>query len=351
MTIVSCTQYFVGFHGAVLKISMTLWDGARALVGDGETELALDQLEVFLKGRLEGTSAGGVRLLLDEVLMLRGRGRRLAAKVRQNTVTASEAEAERARRDQSILALISEIERMDLLRPPAVSIRVPEEIVAEKLMGTESHLRSIGWLAEGLRIASAICRLNNGRILGTGFRCRDDLLITNHHVISNKRDALSFRAEFFFEEGPTGVLKAPFVVKLDPNRVFWTDHRLDVTIVGLPEIDRGDIAVIPLSPDVSAKVHDHVSIIQHPSGGPKQIAVTNNQIINLYNPYVQYLTDTLPGSSGSPVFVDSWQVLAIHHAGGNVRKNSRGDIIFANEGVLIESLFSNAEFYASYCRN
>jgi V8-like Glu-specific endopeptidase len=289
-----------------------------------------------------------VRLLLDEVLMLRGRGRRLAAKVRQSTVTASEAEAERARRDQSVLALISEIERMDLLRPPAVSIRVPEEIVAEKLMGTESHLRSTGWLAEGLRIASAICRLNNGRFLGTGFRCRDDLLITNHHVIGTKQDASSFRAEFFFEEGPTGALQAPFVVTLEPDRLFWTDERLDVTIVGLARIDRADIAVVPLLPDVSAKVRDHVSIVQHPSGGPKQIAVTNNQILNFYAPYVQYLTDTLPGSSGSPVFVDSWKVLAIHHAGGNMRKNSQGEVVFANEGIMVSSLYADAGFRSAY---
>jgi hypothetical protein len=327
---------------------MTLWDGTRALVGDGETELALDQLEVFLKGRIEGRLAVRVRPLLDEVIMLRGRGRRLSARIRQNTLTASEAEAERARADQSILALISEIERMDLLRPPAASIRIPEEIVAEKLMGPESHLRSTGWLAEGLRIASAVCRLNNGRVLGTGFRCRDDLLITNHHVISANQDALSFRAEFFFEEGPTGALQAPFVVMLDPDRMFWTDERLDVTIVGLSRIDRGDIAIVPLLPDVSAKVRDHVSIVQHPSGGPKQIAVTNNQILNFYDPYVQYLTDTLPGSSGSPVFVDTWKVLAIHHAGGNMRKSSQGDVIFANEGIMVSSLFTNAGFRGAY---
>jgi V8-like Glu-specific endopeptidase len=330
---------------------MTLWDGVRALVGDDETEPALDQLEVFLKGRTEGGSAARVRQLLDEVVMLRARVRRLAAKIRQNVVTASEAEAERARQDRSILALISEIERMDLLRPPAASIRVPEEIVAEKLMGAESQLRSTGWLAEGLRIASAVCRLNNGRVLGTGFRCRDDLLITNHHVIGASEDARSFRAEFFFEEGPNGALLAPFVVALEPDRLFWTDERLDVTIVGLSGIDRADIAVVPLLPDASAKVRDHVSIVQHPSGGPKQIAVTNNQILNFYDPYVQYLTDTLPGSSGAPVFLDSWKVLAIHHAGGNVRKSAQGDVIFANEGIMVSSLFTDAGFRSVYLGN
>jgi V8-like Glu-specific endopeptidase len=46
------------------------------------------------------------------------------------------------------------------------------------------------------------------------------------------------------------------------------------------------------------------------------------------------MTDTMPGSSGSPVFADDWSVVAIHHAGGNLQKNSRGDRMFANEGVL-----------------
>ena len=84
-----------------------------------------------------------------------------------------------------------------------------------------------------------------------------------------------------------------------------------------------------------------MSIIQHPQGGPKQIAVTANQVVNIFDHRLQYTTDTLPGSSGSPVFNDDWKVVAIHRAGGNLLTNKRGDRRFANEGILLSYIFDD----------
>ncbi len=82
----------------------------------------------------------------------------------------------------------------------------------------------------------------------------------------------------------------------------------------------------------------HVGIIQHPNGGPKQIALTANQVVSIFDHRVQYTTDTLPGSSGSPVFNDDWKVVAIHHSGGNLEVNPAGDKRFVNEGILVKYL-------------
>lgn len=329
---------------------MPLWDETRALIGEGEADVALNLIETFLKGRLDGPLAGRARPLLDTVVMLRARGRRMAISSVQGVLTAAESEVERARRDQAVLGLINEVERMDNLRPPTVAIELPDRFIAEKLMGSESQLRSTGWLAEGLRLASAVCRLTDGATFGSGFRCREDAVMTNHHVIGERDTATKFRAEFFFEEDAERKLRIPISIALEPLRLFWTSQKLDVTLVGISTISRNDVAIIPLSSEIGAKIDDHVSIIQHPSGGPKQIAVTNNRVMNLYDPYVHYMTDTLPGSSGSPVFVDTWSVVAIHHAGGNVRKNVRGDVIFANEGILIKALLSDPGFHAAYSK-
>jgi V8-like Glu-specific endopeptidase len=326
---------------------MTVWDDARSLIGDGEIDIALDLVEAFLKGRLDGPLTKRARPLLDTVIMLRARGRRLTTSSIKGVLTVTDAEIERARRDQSVLDLIGEAARMDNLRVPVAAVDLPNRTVSEKLMGAESQLRSIGWLAEGLRLASAVCRLTDDATIGSGFRCRDDAVITNHHVIGARDAAAKFRAEFFFEEDADRKLRAPVSIALDPQRLFWTSEKLDVTLIGLPKISRDDIAIIPLSSN-DAKIDDHVSIIQHPNGGPKQIAVTNNRIVNIFDPYVQYMTDTLPGSSGSPVFLDSWRVVAIHHAGGNVRKNTHGDVIFANEGILITALLFDINFLAAY---
>jgi endonuclease G len=83
-------------------------------------------------------------------------------------------------------------------------------------------------------------------------------------------------------------------------------------------------------------IGEHVSIIQHPQGGPKQVALTANQVVNIFEHRLQYTTDTMPGSSGSPVFNDDWKVIAIHHEGGNLAINRRGDTMFVNEGILMK---------------
>ena len=81
-----------------------------------------------------------------------------------------------------------------------------------------------------------------------------------------------------------------------------------------------------------------MTIIQHPLGGPKQIAITANQVVNTYDYRLQYTTDTQPGSSGSPVFNDDWKVIALHHAGGNLIVNERRDRMSPMKGSLVSSI-------------
>ena len=84
--------------------------------------------------------------------------------------------------------------------------------------------------------------------------------------------------------------------------------------------------------------NEHVVIVQHPNGGLKQIALTANHVLQVKRPYLHYSTDTMPGSSGSPVFNDQWQVIAIHHATGPSGKVPGGGEWHSNEGVLISAI-------------
>jgi endonuclease G len=72
---------------------------------------------------------------------------------------------------------------------------------------------------------------------------------------------------------------------------------------------------------------EYATIIQHPNGRQKHIASRNNRI-DVYpydddltpkdkaaNNFLYYSTDTLRGSSGSPVFSDQWYVVALHRRG------------------------------------
>jgi endonuclease G len=58
-----------------------------------------------------------------------------------------------------------------------------------------------------------------------------------------------------------------------------------------------------------------LTIIQHPNGEPKQVCVRENRLIKRTNDVLWYSTDTLGGSSGSPVFNNDWFVVALHHSG------------------------------------
>jgi len=55
-----------------------------------------------------------------------------------------------------------------------------------------------------------------------------------------------------------------------------------------------------------------VNIIQHPEGGYKQIVLGNNRVLELVEHFFLYEADTLPGSSGLPVFNRQWEIVALH---------------------------------------
>ena len=72
-----------------------------------------------------------------------------------------------------------------------------------------------------------------------------------------------------------------------------------------------------------AFVGEYLTIIQHPGGEPKQICVRENKLIRYdeNGPFLWYETDTSGGSSGSPVFNNDWEVVALHHSSVPKTKN------------------------------
>jgi len=80
------------------------------------------------------------------------------------------------------------------------------------------------------------------------------------------------------------------------------------------------------------------NIIQHPYGGPMKVTLRHNEIIEVMPKRIYYISDTEHGSSGSPVFNDDWEVIALHRASGLY--DSRGQIVIkANEGVPILNIY------------
>jgi endonuclease G len=148
-----------------------------------------------------------------------------------------------------------------------------------------------------------------------------NLLLTNNHVLESAALARRSLADFNFEDDPNFIPRETKTFPLDPARFFYTNASLDFTLVAVrPEaIDGtalstfGYIRLLPGSG--KALIGEYVSIIQHPDGSTKQVALRENQIVGLKDQFIHYKTDTQPGSSGSPVFNDQWDLVALHHAG------------------------------------
>jgi endonuclease G, mitochondrial len=86
-----------------------------------------------------------------------------------------------------------------------------------------------------------------------------------------------------------------------------------------------------------------VNIIQHPMGKAKCVALRNNRVYSADYPFLYYYTDTLEGSSGSPVFDDSWRVIALHRASIQERSEYNGNknVGYVNQGVQINAIFAH----------
>lgn len=222
----------------------------------------------------------------------------------------------------------------------------------EKIIGSISTLRPITFLQRGLEISRSVARvvLEDGSC-GTGFLLKNHLLLTNSHVIPTITVAKGARVELNYQKTVQGLDASVDTYSLNPEDYFFTSPTEDlggddwtiVRIQGAPDEKWGYIDLAPVEPQVG----DEVIIIQHPGGGPKQIALSHNAIVFADHKRLQYLTDTLEGSSGSPVFDTSWRVVALHHKGGRLREPGTNQMYFRNQGININVVIESAAVFTA----
>jgi endonuclease G len=120
------------------------------------------------------------------------------------------------------------------------------------------------------------------------------------------------------------------------------DEGLDFAIIGVQSKDvtgRTDISEMGylVMNGEKGKIgkSDFASIIQHADGKLKTIALHKNEVTDIDKPdSIEYMTDTSVGSSGSPVFNDQWQVIALHSA-GVPKKNANGDYLDKDDHIIV----------------
>ena len=212
------------------------------------------------------------------------------------------------------------------------------------LQGNE--LTDINYLAQGTACARSVCRVairRNGRLMGygTGFLVAPGIMLTNHHVLPSVDDVRESVAEFRYERDIRGtdLESVTFALGTIPAPIIFED--LDFTLVAVEQrsangepLDQFGWLKLNVLPN-KALIGEYLTIIQHPNGERKQICVRENKLIRYSEngPYLWYKTDTVGGSSGSPVFNNSWEVVAIHHSGvPRTRKEGGKDVWVAKNG-------------------
>jgi endonuclease G, mitochondrial len=194
------------------------------------------------------------------------------------------------------------------------------DVRLERVMG-EDDLVLANWLQQGARAGDAVALIRQPAP-ATGFLVSDWLLLTNHHVLDTADVAAGCDVLFRYEENDNGGIDAE-KASCDPDRCFVTSpvDDLDYTLVALRALPDGTppgrrFGCIPLIAAVGkVVVGEPLNIIQHPGGQSRRVAFRNNKLLSLDDErQLVYETDTKPGSSGSPVFNDRWQLVALHHA-------------------------------------
>ncbi|HKB43367.1 MAG TPA: serine protease, partial [Chitinophagaceae bacterium] len=182
----------------------------------------------------------------------------------------------------------------------------------EKVIGATSTLLPISFLQTGIERAKAIARVliqkPNSREAGTGFLLSNNLFLTNNHVIPDLATAKIAKLQFDYEQTAAGadMLVTEFMLDPDAPNNFGTSVKEDWTAVRVKGDANTQFGAIELTPATVEK-DDFVNIIQHPGGRYKQIGMYHNVVTYSDANIVQYLTDTEPGSSGSPVFNSQWE--------------------------------------------
>lgn len=285
-----------------------------------------------------------------------------------------------SRQQQAAAATDDDQVEATMLNRRADFMAAGDRVFFERILA-QSDLMPIRYLALGQLAARPVGRirvnvLGEGEGYATGFLVAPGLLLTNWHVLKRIDYAQSASVSFDAEDDLASLPKPTRTFVLQPDEVFLSDEKLDICFVG---VTPRSVEGVPLAEygylrlfDGTGKITrgEYATVIQHPNGRQKHIAVRENRIIvYVYdgeapveeedNDFLYYTTDTSQGSSGSPVFSDQWYVVALHRAGvpkttmqdgrrvilrvdGTVARDGDPDSMIAyeaNEGIRVSRIF------------
>ncbi len=265
----------------------------------------------------------------------------------------------------------------------------PDDAHLQNLIRKSNSLLDLSlWLERAGALQVCVCRIEiatqgGDMIYGTGFLIGPDRLMTNWHVfrsviaaedkdssyVGARASASDVICRFDYKvlgngtksRGATYTLAPDWRVALSRNSPKNREpelDELDCAVVklaqpagSLPVGDaqgkriKGDPRGFITLPSVNEERHQFTPhtplfMIQHPDAEPIKLALETDSItfINDNRTRVDYVTNSKPGSSGSPCFDQNWNLIALHHSGDP--NFVEGSTTAANQGIPIDTIVS-----------
>jgi len=225
-----------------------------------------------------------------------------------------------------------------------------EECELEAIIGGSDSSVPFSFLRTGAEVGMAVFRIiakkehhslkgklvPEGAARATGFVISaGGCVLTNRHVIPTAKFAAdNLQAEFFYQDG-----ERPETVDFREDG-FFLSHALDFTVIQLKNLPERPVTPVPLPiqslKELQLSANHKVNIIGHPKGKKKRVALQDNIVTTLRERAIDYTTDTEPGSSGSPVFNNKWELVALHQKRGK-SQDAEGNYTH-NCGLRIDSI-------------
>lgn len=222
-----------------------------------------------------------------------------------------------------------------------------EQLALQGWFAPEPDWLDMGLLMKAAERARSVCRVEiRGAGVGTGVLIRNDLVLTNYHVmgggtLDENLPALEANAAGTVLRFGAFTSKAAETkgqeVGLDRQKpILACSRTYDFALLRTDGSVATDVQPFGMVGALPAR-RNALHMLEHPRGGPMKLAL-NATGVSWVDPALvtlQYTAKVAPGASGSPCFDQDWNLVALHHRGSDTK----------GQGILMQSVFAEIRDY------